>query len=124
MQNRIIQKKSLNYIFEIVNYLYFSLELDQAIEVVKLRKEPNKDMFAAALDFIIDRNLTFLGAFSIRYTDETRTAIKKIPHFLAKEVEGVRMDKHLMPFDFKLSKDKKPLVVGEKYIKLFDYGNS
>ncbi len=120
----IIQKKSLNYIFEIVNYLYFNLELDQEIGIKTLRKESNKDMFAAALDFIIDRNLTFLGAFVIRYTDESRTSIKKKPCFLANDVEGVQMDKNLMPFDFKNSKDGKPLTLSAKYIKLFEHANT
>ncbi len=120
----LITKKSLNYVLEITKYLYFNLEINQEIEVKKITQQNNRDMFAAALDFIIDRNLTLLGAFQIRYTDETRESIKKVPHFLAKEVEGMKLDKHVMPFEFKMTPDNKPLVVSEKYVKLLQYGNT
>lgn len=120
----IITKKSLNYIFEITKYLYFNLEIDQEIEVKKLSKEASREMFAAALDFIIDRNLTHLGGFQIRYTDESRQAIKKVPHLFVKGVEGFNDNKHVLPFEFKRTTDNKPLVVAEKYVKLFEYGNT
>lgn len=119
-----ITKKSLNYVFEITKYLYFNLEIDQEIELKKLRSTENDQMFAAALDFIIDRNLTLLGGFQIRYTDENRTSIKKIPHVMIEPVQGYTNERHVMPFDFKKCSNGEPIVLSKKYEQLFEYGNT
>ena len=66
----LITQKSLGYILEIVKYLYFKMELEQEIEIKRLASDQTRDMFLAALDFIIDRNLTHLGAFQVRFMDE------------------------------------------------------
>ena len=121
----LITQKSLGYVLEILKYLYFTLELEQVKTITSLASDETRDQFLAALDFIIDRNLTHLGAFQIRYTDEARAAIKKVPHFLANEPEHkFERDKHVMPFSFQRSEDDKPLVIADKYKKLFEYGNT
>lgn len=118
----IITKEALNYVFEITKYLYFNLELNEEIEIAKLTKPKNKEMFEAAIDFIIDRSLTLLGGFQIRYTDQTRKSITKVPHWLTVKPEGYTDEHHVMPFKFKKTDEGDPLVVSEKYIKLFEYG--
>jgi hypothetical protein len=125
----VITKNSLNYVLDIVKYLYFNLELNQEIELSKLSKPTSRDMFIAALDFVIDRDLTLLGGFSIRYTDEHRTAIKKIANLSIKPVQGFTDQKHVMPFEFKNSlntgfKTSPQSKLSEKYEKLFEYGNT
>lgn len=120
----IITKKALNYVFEITKYLYFNLELGQEIELSKLTKEQNRDRFVSALDFIITRNLTLLGGFQIRYIDETRQAIKKVPHIKIKHPKGHQEQKNVLPFEFETTKDGNPLVLIEPYEKLFEYGNT
>lgn len=120
----IITKKALTYVFEITKYLYFNLELNQEIELKKLRSPENDAMFASALDYIIDRNLTLLGGFQIRYLDQERTKIKKVPHFRAIPVEGWTDEKHLLPFKFEGGKTKSKTFLPEKYEQLFEYGNT
>lgn len=119
----LITQKSLGYVLEILKFLYFGLELEQEMNIKRLASDETRDQFLAALDFIIDRNMTHLGAFQIRFTDQSRTAIKKVPHLYAEGVEGYNDNKHVLPFSFRSNDKGLPLVVAEKYEKLFEYGN-
>ena len=116
----IITEKNLSYIFGIVKYLYFSIDIGEEIPISKLSKERTRKQFISALEFIIDKGICSLGGFSIRYTDENRDTIKKVPSLYIKPVEG-HIDQHkVLPFDFEKTKEGRWLVRGEKYKDIFD----
>jgi hypothetical protein len=115
-----ITKKALDYLFGIVKYLYFNIEIGQEIEIEKLSSKHSRAQFVSALDYIIDRNLCLLGGFKVEYTDTSRTSIKKIPHTFAASHEGT----DVLPFEFNKTPKGEHLVLTERYLKLFEYGNS
>lgn len=93
-------RASIDYVFSIAKYLYFNVEIDEEVKVSKLAKEANLDRFTAALAFIMNHNITLLGGFRISYTDETRTAIKKLPHLFIDKPKGYTDEKHVIPIEY------------------------
>ena len=118
----IITEIDLNYIFGVVKYLHFSIDIGDEIPISKLSKERTRKQFVSTLEFIIDKNICALGGFSIRYTDDKRDTIKKVPSLYIKPVEGHVEQHKVLPFHFEKTKEGRWLVQGEKYKDIFNDG--